>query len=523
MNKPFSRADAGVLFLMLWIILSVWSGFTIGIIFPLLVVLCAGGTYLIVRKGWLDTKPSSFPDASPFLWAGVFIVLIGLLLWQGGYDRSADVAPSFAANLINGKIPLTYLPFFDLPFFYPPGLPSVVSQLSSLGLTSYVWGWILGAIGFAAMIFYSSRWARLLGIAHGAFLVPLFFIGLRFPFVSLLTGEYAVLLGYGISMAAVWMGRERKELFVLGAVAATLLHPYAGLVAWIGGLIMLKWSLRDLAMGITVTALGVLPIISYQFLPLLNKSNNTNVFFSLDVPNLLTIFFVAGVVTVFFGLLGMARLLFLQNENLRALWRVWLLVGVGMVGVLLANFFPTMVFGGKIILFLGAGLALFSAHFFSRVKIGFSEKKISAVIFVAIISVLFFSNNIADLTSGSKISLEEANYSTWLADNYPVSGKKVLFLSDGHSKMAQYANTIPFDAVAAHFLTSVTYTVFSNSETMRIQNEAIAYREMFVARCAACAEQAEADFIVVNTRVFPQLSLPVLSEHNGFILYVPAK
>lgn len=517
MNFTFSRADAASLFLMLWIILGVWSGYSVGIslLIPVIALLLVWWT--VHHKG-LEKKTSSFPDASPILVGGVFVALIALLSYQGWFDRSADVAPSFAANLIYEKIPSTYLPFFDLPFFYPPGLPSVVSQLSSMGFSTYFWGWVLGALGLTMMVFYSSRWAQILEIPRGRFLIPVFVVGLRFPLMSLLTGEYAVLLGYGVAMSAVWIGRERRVLFVIGAIAATLLHPYAGVLAWISGLVLLTWNVRQAASSLALTLLGASPIILQQLLPLLQESRVTGLDVVPGVLNPMTLMHVLGIVPVFFGLMGILYLAY-SKKFTGMPWQLWALIGAGLMGVFAAYVIPTTVFGGKIIFLLGMGVVLFAAKCLSLIKFSISEKKESAIALILILGVLFLSNNMVSLANGSKISLDESTYAIRLAENYDVEGKKVLFLSRGHSKMAQYAKTIPYDALSAHFLTSVTYNVFSNPETTRIQEEARAYKELFASRCAECAEKVVADYIVVNTREFPALSLPILNEENGFVLY----
>lgn len=521
MNVTFSRADAVSLFLMLWIILGVWAGYSVGISLLIPAIALIVVWWVIFQQKYLEKKISTFPDASLIFVGGVFAALMAILSYQGWFDRSADVAPSFAANLIYEKIPSTYTPFFDLPFFYPPGLPSLVSQLSSISFSPYFWGWVLGALGLTMMVFYSSRWAQILEIPNGRYLIPVLLVGLRFPLLSLLTGEYAVLLGYGIAMSAVWIGRERRELFVIGAIAATLLHPYAGVLAWISGLIMLPWKVRQVASSLALTLLGTSPIILQQLLPLLQESRVTGLTVVPGVLNPLTLMHVLGIVPVFFGLMGILYLAF-SKKFASIPWQLWALIGAGLMGVFAAYVLPTTVFGGKIIFLLGIGVALFVGKSLSYIQFSISEKKESIIALVLILGVLFLSNNMVSLANGSKISLDESTYAIHLAENYDVEGKKVLFLSRGHSKMAQYAKTIPYDALSAHFLTSVTYNVFSNSETGRIQEDARAYKELFASRCAECAEKVVADYIVVNTREFPTLSLPVLSENNGFVLYSPS-
>lgn len=518
MNHSFSRADALVLVLISWIILSVWLGYTIGLSPLAAAVGLAAGAWAIQQNG-VRRSSSPFPDASLAL-VGLFsFVLLGILVMQGGFDRSGDTAPSFAAELIQGKIPQTYQPFFDLPFFYPPGLPSIVSQFEWTGIPTHGWSWIFGSLGLILIVFYSSRLARILEIPHGKFLIPALIIGLRFPLQSLLSGEYAVLLGFGIGLASIWLGRERKEWFAAGIVASAFLHPYAAIAAFLFGLIVLKWKGAELLAVLLAGAIGTLPMLWHQVLPVLAQSSSETVISSISLASIAATFSLIGLVPTGAAAVGAGWILLKRPAALFSDWRPWGLLAIGAAGVLFSFFSPSFVFGGKIILLLGIGFVFIAAKFFPFEKNPFSEKHSSIIILLLILFINATSPTMVKLADGSKITLDEANYAVWLSDHFPVRETNVLFLSKGHGKMAQYAHTIPFDALSSHFLTSVTYTVFSNTETDRIRERARQFKEIFSQKCISCAEAVPADWIVVNTREFPRLNLPVAAEENGFILY----
>lgn len=528
-----SKLDAGVFFLSCWIILTVWSGY-LWKITPLSFLASGVILYFLFQKRIFlfsfrkDHSSLGENDPAPtWLLVGSFVLVLSGIFFglQGGYDLSADAAPSFAATLIHDTIPATYAPYFNLPFFYPPGLPAIVSQLLGVGISSYVWMWAFGVLGFVLVIYYSSKLAGALHIPYGKWIIPTLIIGLRFLLQSLLSGEYPVLLGYGIGLAAVWFGQKRNNVFIVGAGAATLLHPYAGGVAFILGWVVNKWNPKMAIVNVFGMGVIAFPMIFFEFLSFHSNTSTSFAMIPFSLHNIESLPSLVGIVPVLL-LLALSLLFLVRHGKWKDILhedaRPWLLIGIGVAGALLSALFPALVFGGKVILLTGLGVAWGCALLLEKVfsfQLERGEWKAAAGLILVILLVNGTSGVIAHLAAGSKATLEEASFATWFSQKYDVRDKNVLYLSSGQAKMAQYAQTIPFDALSAHFLTSVTYTVFSNTETMRIQTQASAFKQMMKDQCISCAASFDAEYIVVNTRQFPHLPLVPLEEKNGFIIY----
>ncbi len=531
--------DSFALFLGAWVILSVFLGYTIGTN-PFLVIFLSFAFVFVLgkaRKNFTGREMKGNENNTIFFWTGLFLLALCSLVFFGmqqGFDLSADAAPTFASRLIYEKIPLTYRPFFELPFLYPPGLPSLISQLTWTTVSDHLLAWIFALVGMLLFLYYFLGWGAQHGLEKRAlWLAGAFFLGARLPYLSLWRGEYPLLMGFGIGMAGLaWYVHSWKRASIfLGAAFA--LHPYAGITIGLGVLLqqwagpMKTWEgwMRFLKMGLVAILLNG-PLLLVQG-GLLSQYSTRSAFAGasgLGLADISGMVSLVGLITVLFFIGGIFGVMLQQKKeggkpltSEKIFW-AFTLIGFGGYGV--ASFFPSFVIGGKVLVLGTMGLALLAAQIWSsQIANEKNWKIVGVVILVASMGVLFSSNDIRHTIHGSKASLEEASVSPTLAQWIP-AGSTVLFLSPGEGKMAQYSHTIPADAVTSHYFSSVLLNTIQHSEIDKIKESSRRSNEIRESQCVECVQEMDVDYVVVNTRVFPPIPfLEKIGKTGAFVVY----
>lgn len=506
-------------FIALWIITSLLLGYV-----GLLSAWSGIGLALLIFLAWThwrNVSPSTFDGAPSTLPAvGWWIILAGIIFFgiQHGYDLSGDSAPVIAASLIGETIPFTYQPYADLPFFYPLGLPVILSQLSEAGIPLHLGGWMLGLLGIILLTFFLT--AILCGRTKNKaawVLIPLLITTLRFPLQSLLVGEYPLLLSFGLGTAAWYLSKSKEWESIILWSGAFILHPY-GMLVTLAGWILLEWPTIQ---TILVRALGIgvltLPVWVLQLLPMIVSSALKSDPGSITLSMLVAQFFLVGIIPSLAAAAAIA--VGVWKKQTRILTPYLLLVAVGIGGAGVAAVFPGFVIGGKLIFLAGVGAIGLALHIIPPFVKPSTLKAMGILILIAGLVVTVTSPTMMNYMDGSKATINEARFAEWFR-MYDPGTSRVLFLSNGQGKMAQYANKIPMDLIQTHFFTSVSYSLFDNAETERIKQESRAFKQMMSEQCVDCVDTFDVHYIVVNPSDFPPLpNREPFLQKDGFLIY----
>ncbi len=514
--------DFCTIFISVWIILSTWAGYA-GILSPVWAIVSLVIAFFINQK--IKLSQHQPPVRISLCVIAVIALGMGILFFgvQGGYDLSADATPSVATQLIGLHIPLTYLPYFDIPFLYQLGLPVLASQLASLGVSPHTALWFFAISGIGFFLLGLIRFGKMIN-PNPAFLfwIPIVFLGTRLPLHNVFLGEYPWMLSMGLGMMAVLLFERSWKLGALVLTASGIAHPY------IGGLFAIIWicfhhpPIKDLLkVGIASIALSA-PIFFFQTIPFLGMPKAPFVGADLfSFESILAYMFLVGAVPcILTGAWVVHKKMTRQAFTPRELLLLFFVVGGLILSVFLSTFFPNAILGGKLLILPLFGSVLLGAHFLSTVITSSRVPLAVGSILLISATLLVTSSSMQSYAMGSKATLEEAHFSTFL-HAWDEKVVPVLFLSHGHGKMAQYSEKIPMDPQGAHFTLSLH--VLRTDEAVHLREKSAAFNAMLKAGNAdhimAFLEKYPATYVVVNTRTFPALELNVLAEKDGFILY----
>jgi len=516
MNVLFSFTDQFALFLSAWIIFSLWAGYTIGItwMIPLATIIFVFCLHHFKKK-WVDGNSAAITfDFSPhsfhamilltlFLVATLGYVFFGV---QGGYDLSADATPSAAGKLIQTTIPATYAPYFDVPFFYQPGVPLLISQLHQVtGLPFHAGGWLLGVLGIILLVYAITRlaiWTS--GKKEALFFAAALLIGARLIFVDLFVGEYPLLLGLGLSFTAILSLRDRPVMSAILFAGAGITHPYVAGILFGFALFLHRPTITTILRVSIIGFVAVLPLLVFMFLPALLSGGSTPLEHSLSVESFLRTILP---LVVFLGVVPIVSILVLGMRMPAAfrgnlfLPRAGILAALGvLLYVILANFFPVLLLHSK---FLEAG-ALFTIIFAAAALSRATPARIIVFVLLAVLLIGFFinftSNDLTRLAHGSKTGIREAAFSEWFSRVEPLP-ERTIFFARGPGKMAQYSNKIPVDATSANF-TLALHLFSRNPAAQYYLSETTIVREAVEKGCFSCVEKIPYHYLVVDTRLY---------------------
>lgn len=542
----FGLMDSLAVFLCVWVITSLFMGYTIGISALSIVVAALISFALLAMKNksspphkarelkthfTLGENKVDAVNIFPFIGVAMLIVLVmGVIFFgvQGGYDLSADAAPSVAASFIKSHIPLSYAPYFDVLFFYQLGLPLLVSQFTSIGIPSHQAAWGLGLLGIIFCFFALVRWSiRLTGKQEAAYAVGVLFIGMRLPFLDLLVGEYALLFSFGIGLLAAFWAEENKILGGIGFAGAAITHPYMAIILFLfwmlaGNFVTLGQRFIGILQVAGIAFVGFFPVIWNQGIPYLQLAQAGQISASEGaLPSISSI----APLPIFFGIISVAIALFALIHLRQRAWNNPLirklggLVIVALLGYLLFLFIPNAIFHSKFLELGWSGLLLFSSAYLA---LAIPRKWLPSVLFCILVigaAINFSSDDLNRLAIGSKATLREAHFaerfSSTRADLPPA---RVLFFTPHSGKMAQYSNQIPVIATSANFTLAVhsirTPAVKKILEETRIAKEAMEKN------CVDCLGELDFDYLVIDTQRTPLLELKTpLIVNDGFAVY----
>jgi hypothetical protein len=521
---PWKCIERLTLFLSLWIILSVWIGY-LGFLSPLLGVFSLIVTYALTRH-----SPTEFPKGNGFLFMAVsVIILLGMgsvyLGLLGGYDLSADAAPSVATLVMGNTIPSTYEPYFELPFLYQVGLPSIASQFHWTGLRPDVFLWIFSLIGIflsiAGLIWVGSL---LKGNDAGVvFWIPILFLASRLPFYNVLLGEYPWVLAAGLGIMSIGMMHRSWILGTIVLAAAFLTHPYIGILSALAWILLLRPPVFSMIRTAGGSFMIALPILMFQVLPLVGVEREP--ISAGGIPSLSAIIgniMLVGLIPILVAAGWIVYKLYMRHSFSRTDY-VLVLVGFGslFVGVFLNALAPELILGTKFPALALIGIILLGARGLSAI-VPSSKKGIAAILILVLAGgVLFTSASMQSFATGSKSSIEEAQFARVLYQMDP-EVVLVLFLSPGVGKMAHYAEKIPSDPKGAHFMLALQF--LATPYALELKKQSDAHRALFASQCAECVDgfiqKYPQKYIVVNTAYFPPLEdKTILRQEGNFILY----
>lgn len=521
---PWKWIERFTIFLSIWIILSVWMGYA-GFLSPALALLALILTYVLTRNHstpFTQGGGTSFLVVSGIILLGMGAVFFGL---QGGYDLSADAAPSVATLVMGTHIPSTYAPYFELPFLYQVGLPAIASQFSWTGLSPGVALWTFAVVGIVLSIAGLVRVGSMLKGTTPSFIfwIPILFLATRLPFYNVLLGEYPWVLAAGLGLMSIGIIHRSWITGTLILAAAFLTHPYIGILSAAAWIILLAPTLSALVRTAMVSFILALPILVHQVLPLIGVEREP-----ISTGGMITLAGLLGNVMLV-GLIpclvaaGFILFKIITRQKFERMDIILLLIGFGSIlaGVSLNALAPELILGTKFPALALIGIVLLGARGLSQLIPHPHQWAAAGLILVLAGGILFTSPSIQSYAGGSKSSLEEAQFAHALKGINP-DVIPVLFLSPGVGKMAHYAEKIPSDPKGAHFMLALQFLATPYAKSLKQQS--VDHHELFQSQCAECVEEFlekyPQQYIVVNTQEFPPLEgRTILHQDGHFILY----
>lgn len=521
---PWKWTERLTLFLSIWIILSVWLGY-LGLLSPLIGIFALPLTYIFTR--YFHTPSPKGEEVSFFAVSGIILAGMGMVFFglQGGYDLSADAAPSVATLVMTNHIPTTYEPYFDLPFLYQVGLPSIASQFSWMGLVPGLFLWSFAIMGILLSILGLMRMGTLIKGTHPSLLfwIPVLFLATRLPFYNILLGEYPWVLAAGLGLMSIGILHRSWFIGTLILAAAFLTHPYIGILSAVAWIILLAPTFSSILRTATLSFVIALPILVYQVLPLIGVEREP--ISAGGLPSLSAILGNVMLVGLVPCLIAAGFILYkiITREKFERMDILLLMLGFGSIlaGVFLNALAPELILGTKFPALALIGIVLLGARGLSQLISRPYHWMAAGLILLVAGGVLFTSPSIQSYANGSKSSLEEAQFAHALKEIDP-DVVPVLFLSPGVGKMAHYAEKIPSDPKGAHFMLALQFLATPYAKSLKQQSAD--YHELFLSQCAECVEEFiqkyPQKYIVVNTQEFPPLEgRTILHQEGNFILY----
>lgn len=501
--------DHLTLFIAIWTILSVWAAY-VGFLSPLILVLALIITYLIVSFQKSLFQEEKIPLV--VVGAGVLIILVmGFIFFgvQGGYDLSADAAPSIATTVIQSHVPSDYAPYFDLPFFYQLGLPVIASQLLIVGIQPHHVLWFFALVGLLLAMAGLTKLAKPLHLSAAvAAWIPILFLCTRIPFSNLLLGEYPWLLAMGIGFMSLSLFSRSHALGTITLAAAMIIHPYIGVFCAFAWFVLFFPPVKQLLLTVVTVGVACIPVIQHQIIAFIGLAkeplSGTE---PLAFANFIASAHLQGLIPFGLAIIWVGHKL-ITHKPFTRLDKV--LIGIGFGGFILSvtlnALFPEFILGTKVPALVVIGTTLIAAQFLAAVvkPIHFSKAAIALVVVAFVL--MGTSTSIQSIAAGSKITLEEAQFATRLG-RYDERVVPVLFLSDSVGKMAQYSHKIPSDPRGAHFMLSLQ--LLRTPRALQLKEQSDTQRELLRTKCVECVdaflEKYPQTYIVVNTAEFPPL------------------
>ncbi len=521
--------DHLVIFIAFWAVFSVWLGF-LGIVavVPFLAAIASTLFFFIRGKKLHEhanvVRTSSILLSCLAIFLGFFIIY---LFFHGGYDLSADAAPSFAAELIHNaqRIPSTYAPHFDVPFFYHLGLVSMIGGLPLEWIPAHIWLIFFGLLSYCLIITYLTK------IGHeiikndlAIWTIPAFLVAIRMLPTHLLTGEYPLLVSVAIGLASLTFFSRNVIIASILFAASIVLHPLGGIVTglfWI--LSGYHFTIRHMIFAGIASLIAFLPVFVLQWLPYFTLPRSEFTIGRLPLfQDVLAMVQLTG--WGLFVILGIGLFFYSRKQSPfshpNVLNRLLLIILGGCMFYAIGQFFPDFVITHKSILLVGFGVVLLASHYWSAIL----NQKNAPYFFIFFLlgGLLFLSTSsyLKPYIQGSKAHFDEAQFATSISSI--VQDKSTLFLSGGQGKMAQYAHTTPYDATSVHFVTSTLWKTLQTTGAKKMVSDSNQFRFMINTKCVTCIEELNPEFVIVNEKRFPKLSnenWTLLKEKAPFYLY----
>ncbi len=514
--------DFATIFISIWIILSIWAGYA-GLLSPIIGIFSAALAVLVNRRVKIAAHEPS-PKLSLIVW-GVIVFVMGIIFFgiQGGYDLSADAAPSIATVIVGTSIPLTYTPYFDLPVFYQMGVPAAASQLSFLGISPHAVLWFLSMVGIGLLLLGLLRTGHFLN-PNPLFLfwIPLVFVGTRLPFYNVFLGEYPWMVSAGLGMMAIALFSRSWGVGTLVLTASVLAHPYIGIISGLAWVALHPFDVQKIIRTAAAGFFLSLPLILFLILPFatLEHAPLSSVE-PFSVQNFLASILLVGALPCV-----LAAGLFIQKIAIKESFSrneivILLLASGALIGSVFLNaWFPEFILGTKLPALVLIAAVLAGAQFLSKIVKPANIPHIAGLLILLSAAFLVTSPSMMKYAAGSKSSLDEAQFATFLRA-YDSQVVPVLFLSEGTGKMAQYSQKIPSDPRGNHFMLSLQLLDSPAARALKQQSDA--HRALFETKCVSCVDEFLSNYpmkyIVVNTDDFPRLEKNSLYESGNFILY----
>ncbi len=523
MRRAGGVIDYCTIFLASWIVLSIWLGYA-GLLSPVAGILSLGVSYLINAR--MPPLASHYSMRNTFLSFGGVLLVMGIIFWgiQGGYDLSADAAPSVATAVVTQSIPPTYTPYFDVPLFYQMGLPAVASQLVALGISPHLALWLFALVGGVGLIFIGMiRLAQKTSV-NPLFLywVPILLLGTRLPYYNLLLGEYPWLVGMGLGLMAVTLFSRSWVAGTIVLAAAGLAHPYIGLFSALVWLLVDKPSLREMGNVSLAGALLVFPLVGGTIIPFSSLARVPTL--SVDTFSAASVVansMLVGIIPVLLSL-GLCAKKIINRETWTRSEILFLVLGVSalVLSALVDAWAPELVMGTKLLTLSVIGMVITGAYFLSQ-QVKRTHYAVVTLILIALsILALFSSPSMHSYILGSKSTLDEALAADALRE-YDERVVPVLFLSEGIGKMAQYSQKIPLDPRGAHFMLALQ--LLDTPHARALKQQSADFRTLLESDCVPCVDEFlakyPAEYVVVNQDDFPLLSKEIMMKNGKFIVY----
>jgi hypothetical protein len=515
-------------FTVVAIILSVW----LGLLFlntPVILIASFVISYFLIKK--FPIKIERVPR-EVLLLAVIIAILCAhpLLLLHPFYPASNDAFHTIMVRVLqmNEKIPQTFEPYSGISFTYNFGFHLFVKLFADLFffIPDYLVLWFFGVFFASVQAILIYFFAKELFVSEKAGLYSaLLFVGTKMVYQEMFFGIWPRLLATNLFFLYFIFFLRKNKLCLLFPPALACVH--AGIffnVAVFSFLYILFNRAKLTPMLKTLPALVLaLPsfviVYSVSLMGLFAQSKFAEITLALLIKELVSVALWLGWVPLVVAGAGFFWMLYKRNYSKQKLFALAVLV----VFVLLYFYLFLKQYPSSNVPmeFAGLGAVLFAGLTLSEIRFKSKEfeKWVKVLIIILCLLAFFASGYLTKFRFGSKISAEQAEFAFRFKE-YDPALKEALFLTTGSSKIAEFANKIPFDVTRGFFLPAVKHIVWHDAAWQEVLRKKQLREKILQTKYVQCIYDSNVSYVVIDESYFPvKLKQSPVLEHGNIKLY----
>jgi len=507
-GKIFGFALAFLIFASVSIVVSYWTGFFF-LSTPLILAVSLPATYLLWKK--LPVKTEGIPVQvllSALLVAGLcaFPLLVVHPFYMGSNDALHTI--TLRTFVLNDRIPETYAPYSDISFTYQIGFELFAKTFTDalFFVEDYQAMWFLGVLlaGIETVLMYLVS-KELLGSKQAGAWAALLFIGTKTVYINFYFGMHMRILAGCLILGFLYFYKKKNKLCYLMVPALIMVHPGYFINFILLMFVYLAFNPKELKPVLKIIPAGLLAIPAF----IQNYSAYVaNMFFgrmasgisraeSIQLPSY----------TLAYALnLGWGPLVLFGSALSFSFWKktfskekkfaltIFIFASAiffisGIFNITRDNVYPWL---------YSLGAILFTAAWLNELKFERKRlKQVQGIVVVAMLLGFFGSSYLMTKATGSKISLEEAEFAFEFRELEPEL-KTVLFLGVGNAKIAELSNKTPFDVTRGWFLPFDSKILLHNEAYFEELKKAELKDELLESKCVECISGLGVEYVVIN-------------------------